>query len=62
MSHCLNSPWEQIPFSFKFPYLMVWFLSPGGYIDGYMLDYGSFTLTNELAFKSKIPFGTSFDV
>lgn len=50
--------WHDFNLSFKFhyPYLMVWFLSPDGYIDGYMLDYGSFTLVNELVFKSKIPF------
>lgn len=50
--HYLNEPWEQIPFSFHFPYYMVWFLSPDGYIDGYMLDYGSFTLCEELNFQT----------
>lgn len=56
MNDCRLQPWEQIPFSFHFPYFLVWFLSPEGYIDGYSLDYGSFTPLNEALFKSKIPF------
>lgn len=52
----LNEPWEQIPFSFSYPYFMIWFLSPDGYIDGYMFDYGSFRLVDEQAFGLGIPF------
>lgn len=48
--------WEQIPFSFQFPYACIWFLSPDGYIDGYFLDYGSFRPVNEQVLKGKIPF------
>ena len=51
----MNTP-LQLSLRFQVPYACVWFLSPDGYIDGYFLDYGSFSPLNEAAFKSKIPF------
>ena len=56
----MTTPWEKFPFSFQIPFRMIWFWSPDGYVDGYMLDFGSFEPVDVQAFWLRIPFTSHF--